>query len=118
MKQLPPQSKTVLAHLRSEGSLSHWEAQGVYQIRRLASRIDEIVAAGWDVVKEEKRDANGNRYLRYSLSAAQMRVSFPLHPPRVRESRFPESAIETAMEKLGFDSDDFIDLINELKATA
>jgi hypothetical protein len=118
MKKLPPQSTIVLNHLRAEGSISQWEAHGVYGIRRLASRIDEIVAAGWDLVKEEKRDAKGQRYIRYDLSPAQRRMAFPLHPVRVRESRFSESQIEKAMRDMGFDDADFTDLIEELKDNA
>lgn len=118
MTKLPPQSTNVLKHLREEGSISQWEAHGVYGIRRLASRIDEIVAAGWDIVKEEKRDAKGQRYIRYDLSLQQRRMAFPLHPVRVRESRFSESQIEKAMSKLGFDESDFTDLIADLKDNA
>ena len=118
MKKLPPQSANVLKHLREEGSISQWEAHGVYGIRRLASRIDEIVAAGWDIEKEEKRDAKGQRYIRYSLSVAQRRFNFPMNPERVRESRFSETQIEKAMFKLGFDESDFTDLIAYLKDNA
>lgn len=118
MTKLPPQSTNVLKHLREEGSISQWEAHGVYGIRRLASRIDEIVAAGWDIVKEEKRDAKGQRYIRYDLSPAQRRLAFPLHPVRVRESRFSESQIQKAMRDMGFDDVDFTDLIAEMKEAA
>lgn len=86
--KLPQQSRIVLQHMRDESHITSWQAEGVYRIRRLASRIDEIVAAGFDVNKVEAKDATGQRYIRYSLSAAQKRRLTPINPARVHERKF------------------------------
>ena len=118
MTKLPPQAARVLAHMRAETHITSWQAEGVYRIRRLASRIDEIVAAGYDVMKEEAKDATGQRYMRYALGAAQKRADFPLHPPRPREPRITLALVRNVMDNLGFDADDIEDLIEALKEKA
>lgn len=97
--KLPPQSKTVLAHLRAEAHLTSWQAEGVYRIRRLASRIDEIVAAGYDVIKTEAKDTTGQRYIRYSLSGAQKRRATPLFPPRAPRTLLTLERVERVLRK-------------------
>jgi hypothetical protein len=94
--KLSLQSRTVLSHLRAESHITSWQAEGVYRIRRLASRIDEIVAAGFDVLKTEAKDATGQRYIRYSLSATQKRYVRPINPVRVREVRYSIKQISDA----------------------
>jgi hypothetical protein len=116
--KLSLQARTVLTHLRGESHITSWQAEGVYRIRRLASRIDEIVAAGFDVIKEEAKDATAQRYIRYSLSDAQKRADFPLHPKRVRESRLTLNLVRNTMNELGFHEDDIEDLITALKEKA
>lgn len=69
--KLTPQAQTVLNHLRMHDYLTSWQAEGVYRIRRLASRIDELAAAGFEIAKEPMRDATGQRYTRYFLSKRQ-----------------------------------------------
>ncbi|MBB6246368.1 helix-turn-helix domain-containing protein [Rhodanobacter sp. A1T4] len=115
---LPPQSKTVLAHLRAEAHITSWQAEGVYRIRRLASRIDEIVAAGYEVIKTEARDATGQRYIRYSLSATQKRYAGPIHPPRAKCLRLTVEHIEETMHELGYCRCAVEKLINRLKESA
>jgi hypothetical protein len=115
---LPPQSKTVLAHLRHEAHITSWQAEGVYRIRRLASRIDEIVAAGYDVIKTEARDATGQRYIRYSLSAAQKRYAGPINPPRMKCLRLTVEHIEETMRDIGYCDCAVTKLINKLKESA
>lgn len=100
--KLPLQSRTVLQHLRAEAHITSWQAEGVYRIRRLASRIDEIVAAGYDVLKTEAKDATGQRYIRYSLSATQKRHAKPINPMRVPTRRFTLEQIKTAMKRAGY----------------
>ena len=92
--KLPQQSRTVLAHLRAESHITSWQAEGVYRIRRLASRIDEIVAAGYEVIKTEAKDATGQRYIRYSLSATQKRYATPINPPRAKAVRVSLADVE------------------------
>jgi hypothetical protein len=116
--KLPLQSKTVLAHLRAEAHITSWQAEGVYRIRRLASRIDEIVAAGYEVIKTEARDATGQRYIRYSLSATQKRYAGPINPPRAKCLRLNVEHIEETMRRLGHCPCAISSLINALKETA
>lgn len=82
MKPLSPQAKTVLDHLRTNQHLTSWQAEGVYRIRRLASRIDELRAAGYEIVTQTQQDATGQRYTRYALSRNQRRAKRPLLPAR------------------------------------
>ena len=46
-------------------SITQVEAESVYKIRRLASRIDELKKEGWNIKSEIKRDMMGQRYARY-----------------------------------------------------
>lgn len=63
--KLSRQARLVLDYLRSNLHLTPWQAEGVFHIRRLASRIDELRAAGYEVEKETREDAKGQRYTRY-----------------------------------------------------
>lgn len=64
-----PMTKAVLGLLRSKGSLTSIEAQGVLRCRSLARRILDLKKLGWDIVTEMKRDATDQRYARYHLAA-------------------------------------------------
>lgn len=66
---LYPQTRQVLAHLESKGSISPLEAFGVYGITRLAARINELRKAGMEVTTDMRKDAKGTRYASYSLKA-------------------------------------------------
>lgn len=66
---LYPQTRQVLSHLESKGSISPLEAFGVYGITRLAARINELRQAGMDVTTNMRKDAKGTRYASYSLNA-------------------------------------------------
>lgn len=95
MKPLSRQARTVLAHLKDNSHLTSWQAEGVYRIRRLASRIDELRAAGYEVETSTALDATGQRYTRYSLSRRQRRAKSPLLEPRRRPGQF---RFETVMQ--------------------
>lgn len=112
---LSPQSRTVLAHLRAEAHITSWQAEGVYRIRRLASRIDEIVAAGYDILKVEAKDATGQRYIRYSLSATQKRYAGPINPARSRCIRLTLDHVQETARDLGMCECLVEKLINKLK---
>jgi hypothetical protein len=116
--KLSPQSKTVLSHLRTESHITSWQAEGVYRIRRLASRIDEIVAVGYDVLKTEAKDATGQRYIRYSLTATQKRYAGPINPARARCVRLSLEIIESTMRDLGHCECAIDKLITALKESA
>jgi hypothetical protein len=64
---LAPQTKQILKHLQTVGSISNVEAQALYRCRALPRRIADIKAAGYEVVRTLKVDATGQRYARYAL---------------------------------------------------
>lgn len=63
----PSQKETVLNHLKRKGSLTSVEAEAVYRIRRLASRIDELRQDGHPIKSVFRKDPTGQRYVRYVL---------------------------------------------------
>jgi hypothetical protein len=67
------QPHRILEHLMSKGSITQVEAEAVYKIRRLASRIHELSRFGWNIGRELKSDAMGQRYARYFLKKPYLR---------------------------------------------
>ncbi len=73
--KLAPQTTTILRHLEKVGSISNVEAQALYKCRALPKRISEIDHALDQnndpryIGKEMKRDATGQRYVRYYLKS-------------------------------------------------
>ncbi|CAM5598539.1 hypothetical protein MAUB1S_10121 [Mycolicibacterium aubagnense] len=65
-----PMAKSVLAHLRSKGSITSMEAQGVLRCRQLPARILELKRLGHLISTEIKLDPTGQRYARYHFGAA------------------------------------------------
>lgn len=84
MLKLTRQALIVRDHLRKDAHLTSWQAEGVYRIRRLASRIDELRAAGYEIDTQTMKDATGQRYTRYSFSRAQKRRAEPIGLPRIK----------------------------------
>lgn len=66
-RSLPPQTEMILDHLKRVGSISNVEAQALYRARALPKRVSEIRRAGYPIRKEWKRDATGQRHVRYHL---------------------------------------------------
>lgn len=54
--RLTPQARKVLSHLERGKGLSQMEALTVYSIFRLASRINELRDAGYEITSEIKQD--------------------------------------------------------------
>lgn len=54
-------------HLKSGKSITQLEAIGLYSLFRLAARVHELKAKGWNIITTEKRDANGSTYAEYTL---------------------------------------------------
>ncbi len=98
MKPLSPQARIVRDHLQQYAHLTHWQAEGVYHIRRLASRVDELRAHGYVVETTTCEDAKGQRYTRYSFSKAQRRAKRPLGQPRTKTKRYTAAAIAALYE--------------------
>lgn len=94
--KLSRQANLVLNYLRSNPHLTPWQAEGVFHIRRLASRIDELRAAGYEIVKETREDAKGQRYTRYGLTPRQRRAKRPLLEPRRGPTQFRIEKVRAA----------------------
>lgn len=116
--KLSRQARLVRDHLKAEKHITSWQAEGVYRIRRLASRIDELIAAGFEVLKERQEDATGQPYTRYSFSEKQRLADNPLHPARTREPRITLALIRNVMDEMEFETDDINELIENLKEKA
>jgi hypothetical protein len=67
--QLNPQAEVVAEHLLEHGTITRVEAEAVYRIRHLPTRIFDIRAQGICIDSTTKHDATGQRYVRYSLAA-------------------------------------------------
>lgn len=80
MPKLSPQAALVRDHLYQEAHLTPWQATGVYHIRSLSSRISELRRAGYDITKQHRTDAKGQRYVRYAFSPRQKRNKRPVLP--------------------------------------
>ncbi|MGY6517448.1 MAG: helix-turn-helix domain-containing protein [Lysobacteraceae bacterium] len=61
------QEDRVLRHLRTVGSLSGREATDLYRIRDLPKRVSVLRQLGHRIDGRMRRDALGQRYMRYSL---------------------------------------------------
>lgn len=109
--KLTRQARLVRDHLHANAHLTSWQAEGVYRIRRLASRIHELSAHGYDIVKETCEDATRQRYTRYSFSRIQKRRRTPLHPAQKADTRILMSDLQSAYAtycrvELGMDRED------------
>lgn len=60
-----PQHALLLGHFRAVPSISALEAGALYRIRSLSRRINDLEAAGHKFRREMRRDATGQRYVRY-----------------------------------------------------
>lgn len=78
-RHLSPQASRVYDHLLRAGSITNVEANAVHRVRSVSRRITEIqegmLHATWRLLgkqsihiqKEFRRDATGQRYVRYHL---------------------------------------------------
>lgn len=71
MSRLNSQCKKVLEYMREHGSISQLEALREFGCMRLASRISDLKAAGYDISREFEpftaRDGTKGHYARYRL---------------------------------------------------
>lgn len=105
--KLSRQAKLVRDHLYSNPHLTSWHAEGVYRIRRLASRISELKNAGYAIAKERCFDATGQAYTRYSLTRGQRRTSRPLNPAVVPSRRFTAAELRDGYAAYAMSQDYF-----------
>lgn len=68
------QNRKILQHLEEHGSITSRQAMAVYDIYRLASRINDLRNAGYpittEMVYETKWDGSTVRYAKYHLKGA------------------------------------------------
>jgi len=102
--KLSRQTRLVRDHLYASDHLTSWQAEGVYRIRRLASRISELKSAGYDILKERCEDATGQPYTRYSFSKAQRRRRTPINEPRPVLARYTLTEISDFYERYCFEA--------------
>lgn len=69
--RVTPQLRTVAKHFKNHGTITNVEAHAVYGIRSISSRVAELGKLGLTIKKEQRKDATGQRYTRYSMSREQ-----------------------------------------------
>lgn len=72
-RSLSPQGQTVVGHMLQAGSITQREAILDHSIQSLTRRISEIIDAGIDVLREDKKHPlTQQRYAKYSLHASNL----------------------------------------------
>jgi len=67
---LTPQALTVYRHIRDAGSITQREAIMDHSVQSLTRRITEIRAAGFKILREDKKHPlTKQRYARYTFGA-------------------------------------------------
>ncbi|KWS03731.1 hypothetical protein AZ78_1280 [Lysobacter capsici AZ78] len=103
------QAALVRNHLFTEAHLTSWQAEGVYRIRRLASRISELKNAGYEIEKARCTDATGQPYTRYSFSKAQKRTRAPRKEPVQSQRRYTVAELQAGYADYAMKQDYFDD---------
>lgn len=62
------QESIVLSHLLERGSITGVEADAVYKIRWLPTRIKALRDEGYEILSTWKKDGAGQKYVRYTLN--------------------------------------------------
>lgn len=65
---LPPQARTILAHLEAGKTITPMKALNVYSIYRLSDAIFKIRESGHNVITINCKDENGKKYAKYYLA--------------------------------------------------
>lgn len=120
--KLTRQAALVRDHLYANSHLTSWQAEGVYRIRRLASRVSELKNAGYEIAKETQRDATGQLYTRYAFTQRQRRRRTPVNEAVACERRFTETDLrslyfaycKSTRHGLGLPVDEAQDEVSEL----
>lgn len=58
-------------HFRSGRTITQLEAIGLYSAFRLAARVHELKAQGWDIITDMREDPRGTVYAEYRLARRQ-----------------------------------------------
>ena len=62
------QCRDILNHIIMKGSISQLEADSLYRVKRLTSRIHELKKWGVNIIAEMRKDITGKRYARYFIA--------------------------------------------------
>lgn len=65
-----PMTRSILGHLIKVRSISGNEADSLYKCKALPRRIADLKELGWEITRQFKVDATGQRYVRYELVSA------------------------------------------------
>jgi len=68
---LSPQAKLVLDYLKTGRTLTNIIAMTTLKVYALPRRIADLTEAGYNILKERKRDFQGAAYVAYSLPAEE-----------------------------------------------
>jgi hypothetical protein len=63
-----PATLVILQHLQKVGNISGIEASSLYKCRALPRRIKDLKDLGWPITSSMRKDATGQRYVRYELA--------------------------------------------------
>ncbi|MGL5935052.1 MAG: helix-turn-helix domain-containing protein [Cetobacterium sp.] len=63
------QCRDVLNHIIMKGSISPLEADAIYRVKRLTSRVHDLKKMGVALVAELRKDITGKKYARYYIAA-------------------------------------------------
>ncbi len=60
-----PQTQLLLDYFKRHKDISHFEASGMFKIRSLSRRVNDLEEKGHNFFRETKVDDTGQRYVRY-----------------------------------------------------
>lgn len=62
------QCNPILNHIILKGSISPLEADSLYRVKRLTSRVYDLKRLGVNLIAEMRKDATGKKYCRYYIA--------------------------------------------------
>ena len=62
------QCNPILNHIIMKGSISPLEADSLYRVKRLTSRVYDLKRLGVNLIAEMRKDATGKKYCRYYIA--------------------------------------------------
>ncbi|MGL5934578.1 MAG: helix-turn-helix domain-containing protein [Cetobacterium sp.] len=63
------QCRDVLNHIIMKGSISPLEADSIYRVKRLTSRVHDLKKMGVAIVSDLRKDITNKKYARYYIAA-------------------------------------------------
>jgi hypothetical protein len=91
-------------HFLSGKTITQLEAIGLYSLFRLAARVHELKQKGWNIITNEKRDANGSVYAEYVLGEPNF---IDINPHGLPEFALPSQRGTAVTTPASSNTDDF-----------